>query len=103
MLPNNALDTPANENAYYLSNNNKKHAYKCQTHSCIGSSLRLISSFYECLLPAVQEVINERNHNRPQLAPNAMFSGSSDALRRSTASLYSPRDDPHIEKYLFKR
>jgi len=79
-----------------------EYAYKCQTHSCIASSLRLISCFYDPLLNPVQMVITERKNGHPQLTPDAMFSGSSDALRRSTASLYT-RDEPQIDKYLFKR
>jgi len=79
-----------------------EHSFKCQTHSCIASCLRLISSFYEPLLAPVERVITERKMSRPQLHPEAMFSGSSDALRRSTASLYS-REEPQIDKFLFKR
>ena len=79
-----------------------EHSFKCQTHSCIASCLRLISAFYEPLLSPVERVITERKMSRPQLHPEAMFSGSSDALRRSTASLYS-REEPQIDKFLFKR
>jgi len=60
--------------------------------------------FLEPITNHVTQALNERQHNKPQLAPDSLFSGSSDALRRSTASLYSRSDNKDdFEKYFFNR
>ena len=78
---------------------------KCQTHAALAALLSLISATcVEAMQSYVHQVINERKHGKPQLAPDSLFSGSSDALRRSTASLYSrniEKDD--MDKFFFNR
>lgn len=80
-------------------------ATKCQTHAALAALLSLISATcVEAMQNYVQQVVNERKHGKPQLAPDSLFSGSSDALRRSTASLYSrnvEKDD--MDKLFFNR
>ena len=81
-----------------------ENSLKCQTHACIGAVLSFMTIFLEPITNHVTQALNERQHNKPQLAPDSLFSGSSDALRRSTASLYSRSDNKDdFEKYFFNR
>lgn len=81
-----------------------ENSLKCQTHACIGAVFSFMTIFLEPITSHVNHALNERQHNKPQLAPDSLFSGSSDALRRSTASLYSRSDNKDdFEKYFFNR
>ena len=81
-------------------------AVKCQTHAVLGAILNLIASNgIDAIATHVHQVTNERKHDKPQLAPDSLFSGSTDALRRSTASLYSRNDETQNDqdKLFFNR